>query len=101
MKYQLVLQWSASELPDYDDMIEIEDLLIANLSEGSEVDGHDAGAGEVNIFVRTDRPEATFEEVKTTLQEPLWTGMRAAYREFASNTYAVLWPKNLTEFRVA
>jgi len=37
-------------------MIEIEDALIQGLSEGNEVDGHDAGSGEMNIFIRVDDP---------------------------------------------
>ena len=43
MKYQLVLQWPARSIKDYDVLVEIEDALIADLSAESEVDGHDAG----------------------------------------------------------
>lgn len=50
MKYQLVLQWPASSIKDYDAMIEAENALIENLSAANDVDGHDVGSGEVNIF---------------------------------------------------
>src|SRR5205814_6768761 len=43
MKYQLVLQWPASSIKDYDAMIEVEDALIEKLSKANDVDGHDAG----------------------------------------------------------
>ena len=50
MRFQVVLQWPAHSLNDYDEMIAVEDYLIAKLSEQSEVDGHDFGKGETNIF---------------------------------------------------
>jgi len=47
MRYQLVLQWPASSIDDYDSMISIEDSLIEGLPNDSEVDGHDIGSGQV------------------------------------------------------
>jgi hypothetical protein len=64
MKYQLVLQWPASSVDDYDSMIAIEESLIEELRGDSEVDGHDAGSGQVNIFIRTGGPAKTFEDIK-------------------------------------
>jgi hypothetical protein len=102
MKYQLVLQWPASSIKDYDAMIEVEDALIERLTEGSEVDGHDAGSGEVNIFIRTDDPSRAFNEVKRVLgSRDFWVDARVAYREVARTRYTILWPKDLTEFKVA
>jgi hypothetical protein len=102
MKYQLVLQWPSTSIKDYDAMIEIEDALIANLSAEDEVDGHDAGSGEMNIFIRTDSPERAFNEVKTILGScDYWVDARVAYRELGGDDYAVLWPKDLNEFKVS
>ena len=102
MKYQLVLQWPARSIKDYDVLVEIEDALIANLSAESEVDGHDAGAGEMNIFVMTDRPQSTFAEVKAILaSRESWLSLRAAYRELDETDYTILWPNGLTEFQVS
>src|ERR1700734_259644 len=67
MKYQLVLQWPATSIRDYDSMIEIESVLSERLSKNSKVDGHDAGAGEMNIFVHTDDPIMAFKEIQATL----------------------------------
>jgi hypothetical protein len=102
MKYQLVLQWPASSIKDYDAMIDVEDALVEKLSEGSEVDGHDAGSGEVNIFIHTDEPGRAFNEVKAVLgSRDFWVDARVAFREVAATEYTVLWPKDLTEFKVA
>jgi hypothetical protein len=101
MKYQLVLQWPASSIKDYDAMIEVEDALIEKLSEANDVDGHDAGSGEVNIFIRTDDPKRAFNEVKAILgSRDFLVDARVAYREVAGSEYTILWPKNLSEFEV-
>ncbi len=102
MKYQLVLQWPATSIKDFDAMIEVEDTLIGGLSAQSEVDGHDAGAGEVNIFIRTDDPNYAFDEVKAILgSRDFWIDARIAYREVGKNEYTILWPKGLSTFKVA
>ena len=102
MKYQLVLQWPASSIKDYDAMIEVENALVVNLSPANDVDGHDAGSGEVNIFIRTDDPKRAFNEVKAILgTRDFWVDARVAYREVAESGYTILWPKDLTEFKVA
>ena len=67
MKYLLVIQWPAISIEDYDTLIEIEDILSLRLSKESEIDGHDAGAGEMNIFISTDNPRQTFQEVQGVL----------------------------------
>jgi hypothetical protein len=100
MKYRLVLQWPASSIEDYDAMIEIEDLLIASLL-NSNVDGHDAGSDEVNIFIETDDPLQAFDQVRSALDSHcMWSDIRAAYRNVEGSTYTVLWPKGLHNFRV-
>lgn len=82
-------------------MIEIEDLLTDNLSENSDVDGHDAGSGEVNIFIHTNDPRFAFDEVKAILgTRDFWVDARVAYREIEGNEYTVLWPKDLADFNV-
>jgi hypothetical protein len=102
MKYQLVLQWPASCLRDHDDLIDVESALIEKLSALNEVDGHDAGSGEVNIFIRTDDPKRAFNEVEAILgTRDFWVDAHVAYREVAGSEYTILWPKDLTEFKVA
>jgi hypothetical protein len=101
MKYQLVLQWPGSTLADYDAMVAIEDLLIDLLADDSEVDGHDVGSGETNIFIHTDDPRKTFEKVRSALgDQDHWDDLRAAYRELSGSSYTILRPKGLDKFTV-
>ena len=101
MKYQLVLQWMASTIEDYDAMIQIENTLIDGLGEDHEVDGHDAGSGEVNIFIHTNDPKEAFKEIKSILGDrDIWREVRIAYREIVKEKYIVLWPENLRDFKV-
>lgn len=102
MKYQLVIQWPAFSMEDYDAMIEIENVLIQNLSGSNEVDGHDMGTEEANIFIRTDDPEGAFDEIKNLLDDSThWIDAKVAYREISKSEYHILWPKGLTKFKIA
>lgn len=83
-------------------MVEIEDVLTERLTELHEIDGHDVGSGEVNIFILTNDYEKAFDEVKAALKgRGLWVDARIAYREIDKSEYTVLWPKGLNEFSVA
>jgi len=66
MKYQLVLQFSADSLADFDELTSLEQALQETLSGVAEVDGHDFGVREFNIFILTDDPVHTF-----VLAEPI------------------------------
>lgn len=101
MTYQLVLQWKEPFLPDRDRLIQMEDELIAGLGEGHDVDGHDEGAGEMNIFVLTSDPKKAFTQIREVLgQDAVWASIRVAYRSTKGGSYVVLWPEGLSEFRV-
>ena len=102
MKYQLVLQWPASSIKDYDEMIRIENILIGALGDFAVVDGHDMGSGERNIFLDTDNPNQAFEKAQQVLElEHAIEGLRAAYRLFTEHDYTILWPPGLVSFSVA
>lgn len=101
MEFQLVLQWPASSLDDYDEIVEIEEMLLSKLGEEHEVDGHDAGSGEVNIFIRCKDPHATFEAVRSILQNEFhWSAVRVGYRNIEETKYRAVWPNGLTNFEV-
>ena len=101
VNYQLVLQWDAASLADYDRMIQIEEALIQGLGGDHDVDGHDEGSGQMNIFVRTNDPKKAFDQAKAILsKDDAWKDIRAAYREVSKNAYTILWPKGLAEFKV-
>jgi ribosomal protein L1 len=99
--YQLVLQFAANGLRDYDDLVALEEQLVAVLGD-SKVDGHDTGSGEANIFIATSDAQTTFRKLVPVLQR---TGrlpeVTAAYRDTDENRYHVLWPENSSrQFRV-
>jgi hypothetical protein len=101
MKYQLVLQFQAESMKDFNELVALEDLLIENLLPHSEVDGHDFGSSEFNIFILTDQPSESFSAAEITIghYHPQQT-LRAAYRELDQDHFVVLWPPNLQEFKV-
>jgi len=100
VRYQLVLQWP-STVTDYETLVSVEESLADAPSRKYEVDGHDWGSREVNIFLRTGEPEGAFEQVKNTLVErDALRGLRAAYRSTEGSTYMILWPTDLQAFEV-
>jgi hypothetical protein len=101
MKYTLVVQWPASSIADYDAMLSTERALMEALPDGSEIDGHDAGAGEINIFVVTNAPLKVFETIKLVLADlDLLTTARVAFRGDSNSKYTILWPAGLEIFSV-
>jgi hypothetical protein len=101
MKHELVIQSLASSIDDYDEMVKIENMLIEKLAPGDEVDGHDAGSGEVNIFIFAEEPMRTFEEIRSLLcRHDVWPLARVGCRHLEATKYMPIWPKGLTEFDV-
>lgn len=72
-------------------MIEVENVLIEKLTKHHEVDGHDAGSGEVNVFIRTEDPKKAFDEITAILgTRDYWVDARVTYREVTGTEYTVL-----------
>jgi hypothetical protein len=102
MDYQLVLQFHGDSLEDLDAAVALEDELGDVLGDTAEVDGHDTGFGETNIFIFTSDPAATFQQIKPLLaQAKRLDKLTAAYRETDGEDYTVIWPKgSRKEFQV-
>jgi hypothetical protein len=101
MRYQLVVQFSDSLL-SYDSLIVMEDKLIETLANNADIDGHDLGAGEINIFILTNTPEETFSTVINVIEKKISKEQyRVAYREIETDDYTILWPSTLAKFTVA
>lgn len=101
MKYQLVLQLPASSVMDYREMIEIEETIIEGFCELGDVDGRDAGAGQMNIFILTNEPQLAFERIKALLEpKNAMFDFRVAYREIKKNDYTIIHPSGLTHFAI-
>ncbi|KTD59298.1 hypothetical protein [Legionella shakespearei] len=101
MKYQLVIQFPEHIYGDLDWIAEMEDRIDESLID-AEIDGHDIGNGEVNIFIHANNPINSFEVVKDILEGEniVLEGIKAAYRELSSDHYIPLWPENLVDFKV-
>ncbi len=94
MRYQLVLQFAAHTITDYDALVIVERQLIEALGDSS-VDGHDMGLGEANIFILTSDPQNTFRQLVLVLErEGRLSAVTAAYRSIDEDDYHVLWPEN-------
>ena len=98
---QLVVQFDAVSLSDFDALVALEEVLIEALGDSAEVDGHDFGSSEFNIFIFTDDPKSTFESVRgvfgtsDSMRKP-----RAGWRDVNANEYVPLWPPELSRFIV-
>ena len=101
MRYQLVLQFAADSLADYDRLVALEDRLIEELGEAATVDGHDFGLGTFNIFIFADDPATVFDKAHgIVVDQGVPNVLQSAYREMDGEDYIILWPSSLTEFNV-
>lgn len=103
MTYQLVLQWTTELEDGYDELIAMETSLEGAIPAAvGDVDGHDLGSGEMNLFVDTDDPQGAFRAASSALGgNPRWAAVRAGYGAVDGDDYTVLWPPALEQFRVA
>ncbi|WP_341918368.1 hypothetical protein [Hydrocarboniphaga effusa] len=100
--YQLVLQFGEEALSSLEDLIALEDALIEELEDSADVDGHDIGSGQANIFVITPDLAKTFERAKAVLNElDLLAAVTAAYRTESGSDYTVLWPHHVRSFSIS
>lgn len=101
MQYLLVLQWSVASDSDFDELIALENALEESLDESSDLDGHDIGPTEINIFIYTERPTESFLAAQGAAATwSRWPEVRAAYRSIGGETYTPVWPPNLRDFSI-
>jgi hypothetical protein len=102
MEYMLVLQWpSSSTAKELDLLISLEDQIRKDIGDHGNVDGHDSGSGEMNIFGFTEDPKATFERIKNIGSIPNhMSNLRARYREVGEDDFVPLYPAGLDYFSV-
>jgi len=99
-KYQLVIQIPIHSLGDFDRMVEAENRIEEALKGIASVDGHDSGSGEGNIFIHTKTPETDVQTALDCLEEHVRDEAKAAYREIEGESFVILRPPGLKEFRV-
>lgn len=102
MKYQLAIQLSEKEYSDLDLIIDLEDELEDSLPE-DDIDGHDIGTGEINIYIHTNSPTKTLQTALTLLEQKRFDlkKIKVGYRDFNDEYYTPMWPDNLEKFNVS
>jgi hypothetical protein len=96
--YQLVLQYSDDSIEGLDTLTGLEDAISEELGDTADVDGHDIGSGEANIFIITSDPTATFQCLQPVLQRyERLDDLAAAYRQISDDSYTSIWPPNPKE----
>ena len=98
MDYQLVLQFRGDSLGEFDAMVALEDELIEQLGDSADVDGHEVGSGETNIFIFTSDPMQTFQQARPILERrQSLQAVTAAFRAVDGEHYTVIWPEDSRE----
>lgn len=100
--HQLVIQFplrnTYPDSADLDALIALEDTLEQDANGAYHVDGHDAGAAEMDIFILTHDAISTFNLIKNKLpDQPNW---RACFRELDSDEYTSIAPATLGALNV-
>ena len=89
---QLVLQFAPWSDRDFADLVRLEEQIEAVVRSG-EIDGHDLGSNEANIFIFTDDPTAVLRSCVPAITEAgLLPSFSAGYRALDEDTYLRLWP---------
>ena len=94
MRFQVVVSIKPATSADFDLPVNWEDVLISRLADSADVDGHDLGAGEFNVFILTDDPSGTFKAIQSLPEtKQLARSMECSYRTIFGNDYTILWPE--------
>jgi len=92
------VQFRGNSAVKYDDLVALEDELISALGESADVDGHDIGTSEANIFVLTSAPLKTFQDIKPTIENAgLLQLATVAFRSVQGDAFTVIWPANAAQ----
>ena len=93
MEYLLIIQVQAESLDDFDAIVRLEERLTETIGNTADVDGHDFGSREANIFIITSDPISTFDLLQDLLKhQGIMDQCKVAYREISGEQYTVLWP---------
>lgn len=83
-------------------MVELEETIMVGLGSLGNVDGHDAGSGEMNIFILTNHPKPAFERIMELLGTRAFTlDLKVAFRVLGKEKFTILFPADLTQFAIA
>ena len=101
MEYLLVLQVPGSSIRSYQEMAAIERHVAAALGELGKVDGHEAGWGEMRIFILTPKPIEAVDRLREVPEiADVMAELKAAYRKLGSDDFEVLQLEGRNRFRI-
>ena len=87
-----MLQFSPWSARDFDDLVRIENEL-RSLLDSDEIDGHDLGSNEANIFVLTEDPLSVFNAYLPAITAAaLLPVLSAGYRALDQDEFVRMWP---------
>lgn len=93
MQYQLVMRFRKSTLETQDAIAALEAALAETLAGVAQLDGHDTGAREIDLFMTTADPGSAFRRSKRRLEElALLDKVVVAHRLEGGARFTVLWP---------
>jgi hypothetical protein len=93
MEYELVIKFYRKSLADEAFLTTLEDELRPLLGAAARTDGYDVRAKDINLFVQTGDPRATFRKVKSLLDEKgIERGLSAAYRLVGGAQFTSVYP---------
>ena len=94
-EFMMVLQFRPWGARDFDELIQLEDRLIVLLKDDAEVDGHDMGSNEANIFIVCFDPPGLLRRcVDAAETAGLLPILSVAHRPIGADDYTRLWPSN-------
>ena len=101
--HQLVLQFRQSSLADLRVIDVLETRLREILGSTAEMDGHDIGKRDVNVFLIASDPASTFRRSKPLLEElQVLDRVTAAHRVVGGAQFKVIWPLRVrSKFKLA
>ena len=93
MQYQLVLKFRKTSLGSPADVQVLETVLAEALLGTAQLDGHDTGPNDINLFINTPDPASSFRRTKPALERlQLLDRVTAAYRLEGGSRFTVVWP---------
>ena len=97
MDYQLVIKFWRKSLPAHDSVAAIQGELKEVLGDTATLDGYDINAKEIDLFVVTPDPKASFRRIKAVLEaREMMQGVSAAHRLVGGARFTSLWPLRAT-----
>jgi hypothetical protein len=93
MQYQLIYRFRKAALESPDDVQALERELAESLGDKAQLDGHDTGPRDIDLFLGTTDPGSAFRRSKPALERlALLDKVTVAHRLEGGAKFTVIWP---------